>query len=154
MADTEARSEKEIPWTPKNGRVTMKLGCFDARAAAWEWRATSPRETLRKPSMLSTAQIQELSGRIEREFDPERIVLFGSYAQGEASDDSDVDLLVVAETSLPPSQRFAAVRRLAADYPASFDIVVKTPEEYARARNVVNHIVYFADKYGRVLYER
>jgi predicted nucleotidyltransferase len=104
--------------------------------------------------MLTMAQIEELTERIERELDPERIVLFGSYAQGEATEDSDVDLLVVAETDLPPRERFPAVRRLAADYPSSFDIVVKTPEEFARSRHVVNHIVYFADKYGRVLYER
>jgi len=104
--------------------------------------------------MVTLDQIEELTRRIARELDPERIVLFGSYAKGEATNDSDVDLLVVASTSLSPGQRFAAVRKLAADYPASFDIVVKTPEEYERSRNVVNHIVYFADKYGRVLYER
>jgi len=41
-----------------------------------------------------------------------------------------------------------------ADYPAAFDIVVKTPDEYARWRSVVNTIVYFAEKSRRVLYER
>jgi len=100
------------------------------------------------------AQIEELVQRIGQKFHPERIVLFGSYACGQATEDSDVDLLVVAETSLPPHERYAAVRCLAADFPASFDIIVKTPDEYARRRSVVNHIVYFADKYGRVLYER
>jgi len=104
--------------------------------------------------MVAMSQIEELAQRIGREFHPERIVLFGSYACGQATEDSDVDLLVVAETVLPPRERYGAVRRLVADFPASFDIIVKTPEEYARWRSVVNHIVYFADKYGRVLYER
>lgn len=104
--------------------------------------------------MVTMAQIEELVRRIGRQFHPERIVLFGSYASGQTTDDSDVDLLVVAETTLPPHERYGAVRRLVADFPASFDIIVKTPEEYARWRSVVNHIVYFADKYGRVLYER
>ena len=104
--------------------------------------------------MVSMEQIEELSRRIQDEFHPDRIVLFGSYARGDATEHSDVDLLVVAETSLPPRQRFGAVRRLLADYPAAFDIIVKTPEEYARWRSVVNHIVYFAERYGRVLYER
>jgi len=104
--------------------------------------------------MVGMSQIEELAQRIGREFHPERIVLFGSYACGQATEDSDVDLLVVAETVLPPRERYGAVRRLVADFPASFDIIVKTPEEYARWRSVVNHIVYFADKYGRVLYER
>ncbi|HUU20351.1 MAG TPA: nucleotidyltransferase domain-containing protein [Sedimentisphaerales bacterium] len=104
--------------------------------------------------MVTMTQIEELVRRIGQKFHPERIVLFGSYACGQATEDSDVDLLVVAETSLPPRERYAAVRRLAADFPASFDIIVKTPDEYARRRSVVNHVVYFADKYGRVLYER
>jgi hypothetical protein len=62
--------------------------------------------------------------------------------------------MVIANTSLSPSERYCAVRRLLADVPCSFDIIVKTPEEFARWRSVVNNIVYFADKYGKVLYER
>lgn len=104
--------------------------------------------------MVTINQIEELGQRIGREFDADRVVLFGSYAQGVATDDSDVDLLVVAETALPPRKRYGAVRRLVADCPAAFDIIVKTPQEYARSRAVVNTIVYFAEKSGRVIYER
>lgn len=104
--------------------------------------------------MVTMAQIEELVQKIRRQFHPDRVVLFGSYAQGAATENSDVDLLVVARTSLPPHERYGAVRRVLADFPAGFDIIVKTPEEYTRWRSVVNHIVYFADKYGKVLYER
>lgn len=104
--------------------------------------------------MVAISEIEEFGRRIGREFGAERVILFGSYAQGTVTEDSDVDLLVVAETDLPPRERYGAVRRLVADVPTSFDIIVKTPQEYARWRSVVNHIVYFADKYGRVLYER
>lgn len=104
--------------------------------------------------MVTMYQIEELGRLIGREFHARRVVLFGSYAQGVATDDSDVDLLVVAETSLPPRKRYQAVRRLLVDYPAAFDIVVKTPDEYARWRSVVNTVVYFAEQSGRVLYER
>ena len=104
--------------------------------------------------MVAISEIEEFGRHIGREFDAERIILFGSYARGTVTKDSDVDLLVVADINLPPRERYTAVRRLAANVPASFDIIVKTPEEYARWRSVVNHIVYFADKYGRVLYER
>ena len=105
-------------------------------------------------AMVAMSQIEELGRRIGREFDAHRVVLFGSYAQGTATKHSDVDLLVVAETSLPPRKRYGAVRRLLADCPAAFDIIVKTPDEYARWRTVVNTIVHFAEKSGRVLYER
>ena len=103
--------------------------------------------------MMTMNQIEESGRRIGREFHAHRVVLFGSYAGGTPTDDSDVDLLVVAETDLPPRKRYGAVRRLVADCPAAFDIIVKTPEEYARSRSVVNTIVYFAEKSGRVLYE-
>ncbi len=104
--------------------------------------------------MITMNQIEELGRRIGSEFHADRIVLFGSHAQGTARDDSDVDLLVVAKTSLLPRKRYGAVRRLVADCAAAFDIVVKTPEEYARSREVVNTIVYFAEESGRVIYER
>lgn len=104
--------------------------------------------------MVAMSQIEELGQRIGREFGAEKVVLFGSYAQDTATEDSDIDLLVVAKTSLRPRERYAAVRGLVADFPAAFEIIVKTPDEYNRWRSVVNHIVYFADKYGRVIYER
>lgn len=104
--------------------------------------------------MVAMNEIQKFGRRIGREFGAERVILFGSYARGMVTEDSDIDLLVVAETSLSPLKRYGAVRRLLADVPASFDIIVKTPEEYVRWRSVVNNIVYFADKYGKVLYER
>jgi predicted nucleotidyltransferase len=98
--------------------------------------------------------IREIVERIKNRFHPEKIILFGSHASGNASEESDLDLLIVAETDLPTRERFPAVSRLLGDYPAAFDVIFKTPEEYERTRTVVNHIVYFADKYGRVVYER
>lgn len=104
--------------------------------------------------MVTISEIEEFGRQIGRLFGAEWVILFGSYARGTVTEDSDVDLLVVAETNLPPRQRYTAIRRLVANVPASFDIIVKTPEEYSRWRSVVNNIVYFADKYGKVLYER
>ena len=104
--------------------------------------------------MLTERQLQDIVDRVVERFDPERVILFGSYARGDARDDSDVDLLVVADTDLPPRQRYHAVRGLLSDYPVAFDVFLKTPQEYRRWRSVVNHIVYFADKYGRIVHER
>jgi predicted nucleotidyltransferase len=104
--------------------------------------------------MLAMNEIEQAGKRVGEEFGAEKIILFGSYAQGTAKQDSDIDLLVVARTDLPPPERYGAVRRLFGDFPAGFDIIVETPEEYSRWRTVVNHIVYFADKYGKVIYER
>ena len=104
--------------------------------------------------MLSRGDIANVVRTIADALPAEKIVLFGSYARGEETDQSDVDLLVVVDLGLPPHRRFAAVRRLLAAYPAAFDIIVKTPAEYRASRNMLNHIVYFADKYGVVVHER
>ncbi len=104
--------------------------------------------------MLTEEQLKAMLQDIQEVMNPDRIVLFGSYAAGTADKDSDVDLLVVADTDLSSPERYVKVRGALAEYPASFDIVVKTPEEYERSRSVVNHIVYFADRYGKVLYDR
>ena len=104
--------------------------------------------------MVNAAVLRAIVQRLVTHFDPEKIILFGSYARGDATEESDVDLLVVAHTDLPPRIRFGAVRRLLTDYPAAFDVYLKTPEEYQRWRSVVNHVVYFADKYGKVIHER
>ena len=116
----------------------------------------SPREGLASSSetgVIPPDTINDIINRIKDRFRPKKIVLFGSYATGDATEDSDVDLLIVADTDLPVRERFPAVSRLLADFPAAFDVILKTPEEYERTKAVVNHIVYFADKYGKVVYE-
>lgn len=139
----------EQEWESGDGRPILEI----ARREGVVIEADTQRSG-RPTQMVAMNQIESYGRRIGEEFGAEKVILFGSYASGTASAESDVDLLVVAETSLPPNERYGAVRRLLADCPAGFDIVVKTPEEYDRWRSVVNHIVYFADKYGRVLYER
>lgn len=104
--------------------------------------------------MVTREDIDRIVEMLAGDFKAEKIILFGSFARGEETEQSDIDLLVVAPTQLAPHERYPAVRRLLHDFPAAFDIVVKTPEEYRRWRSVVNHVVYFADKYGRVIYER
>jgi predicted nucleotidyltransferase len=104
--------------------------------------------------MLIATDLDAIIGRIVQRFDPERVILFGSYARGDATEQSDVDLLIVAQTDLPLRRRSIVLRRLLSDYEAAFDVYLKTPEEYRRWRSVVNHVVYFADRYGKVVYER
>jgi len=99
--------------------------------------------------MAAPNDIKQLSRRIAENFDVERIILFGSYANGTATEESDIDLLVVADTDIPPLERYGAVRRVLAGFPAGFDIIVETPKDYQKWRKVVNHIDYFADKYGK-----
>jgi len=92
--------------------------------------------------------------RIVYHFHPVRIILFGSQARGEATAESDVDLLVVLPDA--PNKREAAVqiRRVLSDFPVSKDIIVTTPEEMARRSHVVGSVLRPALREGKVLYER
>ena len=100
------------------------------------------------------ASLAEAVERITRKFNPLRIILFGSWARGDARPDSDLDLLVV----LPQvdNKRQAAIRigNELSDLPASKDIVVTTPEEIAARGNIVGDVLRPALREGKVLYER
>ena len=61
--------------------------------------------------MVSDAIIREMAGKIASRFNPQRVVLFGSYARGEATENSDVDLLVVVEKPAPRGKRSAPIAR-------------------------------------------
>ncbi len=96
--------------------------------------------------------LDEMVLRIVERFHPDRILLFGSHARGDAELDSDVDLLVVMPVS--GSRRKAAVdiRVALRDVPISKDIVVTTPEAFEWRKEVTGTIEYPATHEGRVLY--
>ena len=95
--------------------------------------------------------------RIVTELKPEKIILFGSYAYGNPTPDSDVDLLIVMETNGKEKEMYRAASLLL--YPREFpvDIIVKTPREIEEAirGGVVNgfFIREIVNK-GKVLYDR
>jgi len=99
-------------------------------------------------------QLTEISQRIARAFDPERIILFGSHARGNASERSDVDLLVIARTAAPKPRRSVPIYSLLRDYPFSKDILVYTPEEVEAYRHLKTSLIHRALDEGIVLYEK
>jgi predicted nucleotidyltransferase len=106
---------------------------------------------------LQTAQppyLNEVIDRIARKFNPVQIILFGSWARGEAREDSDLDLVVV----LPrvEHKRKAAIEILRAlnGLPISKDVVVTTPEEIKARGHVVGDILRPALQEGKIIYER
>ncbi len=104
--------------------------------------------------MTTNELIADMTDRIARDFHPLRIILFGSHARGDATADSDVDLLVVLPEA--PNKRQAAIdiRRALRDLPVSKDIVVTTPDEIARRGDLIGPVLRPALREGRVLYER
>lgn len=82
-----------------------------------------------------------------------RIVLFGSMAAGTAGQDSDYDLIVVADTPLPPDERLYLARRATRALGVPLDLLVYTPDEYAALRGWRSSAVAIAETEGQVLYE-
>ena len=98
--------------------------------------------------------LQEAVQRILSVGSPEKIVLFGSRARGQARPDSDLDLLIIEESDLPRYRRAGRYRMaLLGLFPAK-DIVVWTPSEVALWRDVPNAFITAILAEGRVLYER
>jgi predicted nucleotidyltransferase len=78
------------------------------------------------------AGIRNVTRQIVRQFHPQKVILFGSYAYGQPTEDSDVDLLVVMDTDESPLHAAAKIAA-AVEHPFPLDIVVRTPVEFASA---------------------
>jgi len=92
--------------------------------------------------------------RIVQELNPEKIVLFGSYAYGIPNPHSDVDLLVIMKTKASLKERSWEVSRLLLPRPFPVDILVKTPQE---VKNGLERGDFFLKEIltrGKVLYDR
>lgn len=98
--------------------------------------------------------LPEVVERIVAQLDPEKVVLFGSYAYGAPTGDSDVDLLVILDTDAPRRERSWLVSRLLIPRPFPVDILVKTPQEIEQALAGCDFFIQEVMARGKVLYER
>jgi predicted nucleotidyltransferase len=98
--------------------------------------------------------ITEMVRRIVEEFDPQKVILFGSHARGMAGPDSDVDLLVVMPVKGSRRQQRVAIRTALSGMGLAKDVFVVTPEEVKRYGDLVGSIIRPALREGKVLYER
>ena len=84
---------------------------------------------------------------------PQRVILFGSAAQGEMSRDSDIDLLILESAPKNPRELTLRIRQSLRGLSYPFDIIVMSAERFEESKNVIGGIAYPANKYGRVIYE-
>jgi predicted nucleotidyltransferase len=102
--------------------------------------------------MVELKEIQALSDRIAEEFDPERIILFGSYAYGTPTPDSDVDLLVVLPFEGKPWRVASEIRgRTKPCFP--LDLLVRSPEQLRHRLKIKDSFMGEIMQKGKVLYE-
>lgn len=100
--------------------------------------------------------ISKLVDRLRESYQPEKIILFGSYAYGVPTNESDIDLLIVKETKDRPVDRRITVRRLVSDIRRKipFSPLVVTPEELAGRIKMGDDFFVDITSKGKVLYER
>jgi predicted nucleotidyltransferase len=97
--------------------------------------------------------MDEIVRRIVGVIQPEKVILFGSRARDEARPESDIDLLVIAKSTLPRYRRAAPLYGALSDILISMDILVYSPEEVKEWSKVRQALVTTAIREGKVIYE-
>ncbi len=95
--------------------------------------------------------IRSVVQQIADKFQPEKIILFGSYAYGKPTPESDVDLLVVMDTPLRNREQAAKIVR-AIDYHFGMDLIVRSPKQLAERIALGDFFLQEITEKGHVLY--
>ena len=101
---------------------------------------------------IDQAAVDEIVRRILSVASPDKIILFGSAATGEMTEDSDIDLLVVEREIQDRRQEYVRIRRALRDMPHPFDIVLVTTRHFENTKDVIGGLAYPVSREGRVLY--
>ena len=107
-----------------------------------------------KTGTVAAREIQRMVRQIVSRFHPERIILFGSHARGDAGPDSDVDLLVVMPFFGSKLEKQMEIRLALRNIQIPKDIVVTTPEDFHWRKEIPGTIERPAAREGKVLYAR
>ncbi len=103
---------------------------------------------------LDPSVIQKSVDQLAAKFRPERIILFGSQARGDADSNSDVDLLIITSISGSRRQMMIKMDRALRGFGLARDIVILTPEEFERDKDISGTIARPAWQEGKTLYAR
>jgi predicted nucleotidyltransferase len=110
-----------------------------------DWRRLRPKVT--------DELLMEITKRIVENFHPEKVILFGSYAYGKPTIESDVDLLIIMKSDERPAKRSAEVMSVCRPRYLGMDVIVITPEELERRLAGFDPFLEEILNKGRVLYE-
>jgi predicted nucleotidyltransferase len=102
--------------------------------------------------MIAQQTIQDAVQRIVSAANPTRVILFGSYARGEANEDSDLDLMVVEKDLADVGEEMVRLRSAVGCIGIGVDVLVYSEKEFAKRREWCSSPVYWAVREGKVLY--
>ena len=103
--------------------------------------------------MISAETISQAVHVLVEAARPTKVILFGSYARGDARDDSDVDLLVVEPALVSKRDEMVRLRRLLRPFRIPVDLIVVSEEEFNDWAHLAGTVLYWANREGRVLHE-
>jgi uncharacterized protein len=103
--------------------------------------------------MISSEKISDIVNKIVQFYQPKKIILFGSYARENATEDSDVDLIIIKNTELPKQSRGREIRKYLFGSLVPMDIKIYTPDEFSNDIKNPYSFLYSALKDSKILYE-
>lgn len=108
---------------------------------------------MKAKNSISSNEIQEIVNQICKNYNPEKIIVFGSFLKGKLRKDSDIDLMIVKSTQKDYFKRTYEVRRyLDTDIP--LDILVYTPQELKERCSLGDYFIQEILDKGKILYEK
>ncbi len=99
-------------------------------------------------------QIKKIAKRIEEKYKPEKIILFGSYAWGKPTRDSDADLFIIKKTQERKIKRIQRVFSFLRDKDILLDVLVYTPKEVEMRLKIGDFFIEDIIKNGKLIYEK
>jgi len=103
-------------------------------------------------SPVTPGFLSEIAQKVVHAFRPKNIILFGSYAYGKPTSDSDLDLLIVMESRDRPAERIRKVSDLFDPRPLPMDFIVLTPGEVRHRRSGFDPFLEEVLEKGQMLY--
>lgn len=103
--------------------------------------------------MDTKKEIKKITNQIVEKYKPEKIILYGSFAYGKPTEDSDLDLLIIKKTKEPKVKRIKEVlMKVKSNLP--LEPLVYTPEELDNRLKLRDFFIEEALNKGKVIYER
>ena len=138
----------EREWERGDGRPIIEIARREGVVVATDAECGAGEAT----RMVAMDQIEKLGRRIGAEFGAERVILFGSYARGNANPDSDVDILVIGSFESRSVDKSVEIRmKLRPGFP--MDLLVRTPEKVRERIEMGDAFMREILDQGKVLYE-
>jgi len=104
--------------------------------------------------MTDQREIKRVAALLGSVANASQVILFGSHARGEVKEDSDVDLMIIAESDLPRFKRSRELYKMLRPYPFGMNLIVYTPLEIERGKKSPVSFVSTILREGKTLYVR